>query len=94
MNIKDSMKEYILKILKDGESEKVEFKVSFGKETIESLCAFANSKGGSVFIGVDDKGNVKRGSVKSGKYSKMDKSDKKLYLPINNTRLGRIYSGK
>ncbi|NCC70763.1 AAA family ATPase, partial [bacterium] len=34
-------------------------KVSFGKETIESLCAFANSKGGSVFIGIDDKGNVK-----------------------------------
>ena len=53
------MIETITKILKEGESEKVEFKVSFGKETIESLCAFANSKGGSVFIGIDDEGNVK-----------------------------------
>jgi ATP-dependent DNA helicase RecG len=53
------MTETITEILKEGESEKVEFKVSFGKETIESLCAFANSKGGSVFIGIDDKGRIK-----------------------------------
>jgi ATP-dependent DNA helicase RecG len=38
------------------ESEAVEFKVSFDKETIEALCAFANTRGGMVYIGINDKG--------------------------------------
>ena len=34
-----------------NESETVEFKQSFQSEVIETLVAFANAKGGSVFIG-------------------------------------------
>lgn len=41
-------------IIKKGESETVEFKSSFNKEVIETLTAFANTKGGYVFIGVTD----------------------------------------
>lgn len=41
------------------ESEGVEFKASFNDETIISLVAFANSKGGIVYLGVSDKGEVK-----------------------------------
>ena len=39
-------------VLKKGESETVEFKQSFNVDTIETLSAFANVKGGSVLIGV------------------------------------------
>jgi len=48
----------IFEILKKGESETVEFKTRFNKETIVSLVAFANTKGGKVVVGVDNKGRV------------------------------------
>jgi len=50
----------ILNLIKNGESESVEFKKSTAsmKEAIETLCAFANHKGGFLFFGVDDSGKV------------------------------------
>lgn len=42
-----------------GENEKVEFKSSFNDEVITSLVAFSNTKGGTVYIGISDKGEVK-----------------------------------
>lgn len=52
----------LIKLLADiqaGESETVEFKSSFDKEVIETLVAFANTKGGKVFVGVTDTGELK-----------------------------------
>ena len=49
----------IEKILKAGETERVEFKKIFGKETIVSLVAFANSRGGRVVVGIDDNGRIR-----------------------------------
>ncbi len=40
------------------ESETIEFKTSFQEEVIISLVAFANHKGGAVYIGVNDNGEV------------------------------------
>ncbi len=48
----------LTKILRNGESETVEFKTSFGKEVIISLAAFSNSSGGKVIVGVKDNGDV------------------------------------
>ncbi len=45
-------------ILPEKESETVEFKTSFNIETVETLVAFANAKGGSVYVGVSDTGTV------------------------------------
>ena len=45
-------------IIRQGESETVEFKTSFSDELIVSLVAFANTKGGEVFIGISDSGEV------------------------------------
>ncbi|MDO9289866.1 MAG: ATP-binding protein, partial [Thermodesulfovibrionales bacterium] len=47
------------KALASGESETVEFKTSFDKNTIETLVAFANTRGGDVLIGVSDRGEIK-----------------------------------
>ena len=45
-------------MVKLKESQKVEFKASFGKEVIISLVAFANAQGGKVIIGMADDGRV------------------------------------
>ncbi len=45
-------------ILLQGENEKVEFKTSFSKSVIETLVAFANTKGGVVYVGVKDNADV------------------------------------
>ncbi|MFT4060942.1 MAG: ATP-binding protein [Edaphocola sp.] len=45
--------------INQGESETLEFKTSFGDEVIVSLVAFANTKGGTVCIGVSDEGKIK-----------------------------------
>jgi len=50
--------EQILAQIQQGEGQKIEFKISFQKEVIETVVAFANAKGGKVFIGVTDSGEI------------------------------------
>lgn len=45
--------------LPTSENQYIEFKQSFNIATIEVLVAFANSKGGTVYVGIDDSGVVK-----------------------------------
>ena len=40
------------------ESDKVEFKESFDREVVVTAGAFANTRGGTIFIGITDRGNV------------------------------------
>jgi len=40
------------------ESLTAEFKQSFNEDVIETLVAFSNAKGGTVYIGVSDKGKA------------------------------------
>jgi ATP-dependent DNA helicase RecG len=48
------------KILKSGESETVEFKQSLAEkdQILETVSAFSNARGGSIYIGIDTSGNV------------------------------------
>ena len=48
----------IADIIKQGESETVEFKTSFGKDVIETAVAFANTRGGTILIGISDDGDI------------------------------------
>ena len=50
--------EELLEQIQKGEGQKTEFKTSFQKEVIESVVAFTNAKGGKVFIGVSDNGEI------------------------------------
>jgi len=45
-------------LIKTGESETVESKEKFDERTTESAVAFANTKGGIIFIGISDKNNI------------------------------------
>jgi predicted HTH transcriptional regulator len=46
------------KLIKQGESETVEFKSAFDHAAIETLAAFANAEGGAVLVGVADSGKI------------------------------------
>jgi len=45
-------------LLREGESERVEFKTNLReeREILETICSFLNSKGGVILVGVDDFG--------------------------------------
>ncbi|MDZ7292754.1 MAG: helix-turn-helix domain-containing protein [candidate division KSB1 bacterium] len=51
--------EAILETINSGESQSVEFKADFSPELGKSLCAFANTNAGTVFVGVSDDGRIK-----------------------------------
>ena len=40
------------------ESETVEFKTSFNREVIETVVAFSNTKGGKIYVGINDKKEI------------------------------------
>jgi ATP-dependent DNA helicase RecG len=48
----------ILSTIRRGETGTVELKRTFDRGAMETLAAFANSRGGSVFVGVSDTGSI------------------------------------
>jgi len=57
-----------------GENEQTEFKSSFSDAAIETLPAFANTKGGRVYIGLEDNGKPVKGfKIGTETLPKMDK---------------------
>lgn len=50
-------------LIRNGESETLEFKETFNDSVIEALAAFANTSGGTVLIGISDKGTIKGISI-------------------------------
>lgn len=54
-----------MKLIQSGESDTLEFKEGFGKEALETVSAFANTKGGEILVGVSDPGGPK--GVRLGK---------------------------
>lgn len=63
----------MLRLIREGESETLELKESFGKDVIETVCAFGNSHGGTILVGVSDRGVIKGVSI--GKESLKDWSN-------------------
>jgi len=45
-------------MLKKDENQDIEFKESWRDEYIKWICGFANAKGGKIYIGVHDSGEV------------------------------------
>jgi len=50
----------IAELIRKGEGETIEFKRSLAelREIVETICAFSNTRGGIVLVGVNDKGEV------------------------------------
>jgi ATP-dependent DNA helicase RecG len=47
------------KLLGSGETECIEFKETSSESIYKTISAFANTSGGTIILGIDDKGNVK-----------------------------------
>lgn len=59
----ENMSEMLHNALKTREGETIEFRSAFGNDALRTLCAFANTRGGSVWVGVADDGTVTGASV-------------------------------
>ena len=57
--------DHLLTLIRDGESERVEFKRTPSKTLHHEIAAFANSEGGHLIIGIDDNGNIVGTDVKA-----------------------------
>ena len=53
------MDKKLKQLIQTGEGYHLEFKESLDKSLIEEVCAFANSSGGKVLLGVSDDGEIK-----------------------------------
>jgi len=47
-----------LEVLFMAESQNIEYKESWRDEYLKWVCGFANAQGGTIYIGIDDAGNV------------------------------------
>jgi len=71
--------EEIKSIVEAGEGYNAEFKVSVPlkvKELSQEVCAFANSEGGYLLIGVDDTGKIKGTNIDNSGYKFVDTTEK------------------
>jgi predicted HTH transcriptional regulator len=66
------------------ESETVEFKESFDREVPVSAGALANTRGGTIFIGITDRGNVV-GTLRYRIFQRMGEHDLPEYRTPPNT---------
>ncbi len=85
-------KEAISKLIHSGESETVEFKENFNMEAFETVSAFANTKGGTILIGVSDRGKIN--GVQPSESTLRDWSNRisqsiepKVAVTLNTTRI-------
>lgn len=75
-------------LLAKGEGETIEFKESFDEESLESIAAFANARGGCVLIGVADDATVK--GVRLGKESLRDWANRIAQSTRLNPRIAEV----
>ncbi len=58
---------WVIALIKEGESERIEFKER-PSQMAEEICALANAEGGYILIGVTDKGEIIGTNVKKAKH--------------------------
>ena len=68
--------------LKEGQT--IEFKESLNKEIKKEICAFANSQGGKIFLGVSDKGELKPLTITSKYLSELQNFISELNPKLEN----------
>ena len=62
-------KDSILDLIKTGEGITLEFKTNISSNLGKEICAFANTQGGKILLGVGDSGNIIGIKTKEGRGS-------------------------
>ena len=73
----------IQEMIEAGEGYRIEFKESLDKSFIEEVCAFANSSGGKIILGVSDKGIIKGINTDNSFRSRIQDSLRQLQPSLN-----------
>jgi ATP-dependent DNA helicase RecG len=86
----------LFEFIKSGESETLEFKKSTGewKEIIETVSAFANTKGGIILVGVSNEGNIfgvslGKGTIEDLTNKIVTNTEPKIYPEIGTQSLNK-----
>jgi predicted HTH transcriptional regulator len=91
------MDKELKQLIQTGEGYHLEFKESLDKSLIEEVCAFANSSGGKVLLGVSDDGEIKGIKTDNNILSRIqdvvNRLEPKLNIKIFETRLS-LFSRK
>lgn len=77
------MNSWIDEIIEAGEGYHIEFKESFDKSFIEEVCAFANSTGGKIILGISDKGIIKGINTDNNVRSRIQDALRQLQPSLN-----------
>ena len=94
-------KNELLELIKTGEGYTLEFKESFSNSIDKEICAFANSKGGRILIGVNDNGEIINCKLSNSKRSQiqtiarnMDPSFTVIIKQMENVSIIEVSEGK
>jgi len=70
-------------LIKQGESEKLEFKKSLAEreEILRTITAFSNTSGGTIIIGIDERKNIIGIKPEKGEIEGLDNSINQLIVP-------------
>ncbi len=77
------MDKELKQLIQTGEGYHLEFKESLDKSLIEEVCAFANSSGGKVLLGVSDDGEIKGISTDNNILSRIQNVVNRLEPKLN-----------
>ena len=77
----------LLKLIKLGEGYHLELKESIDKSFIEEVCAFANSGGGKIIIGVSDSGVIKGTKTDNSTRSKIQDTLRQLEPSLHGIKV-------
>ena len=77
------MNNSIQELIEAGEGYRIEFKESLDKSFIEEVCAFANSSGGKIILGVSDKGIIRGINTDNSFRSRVQDSLRQLQPSLN-----------
>jgi ATP-dependent DNA helicase RecG len=77
------MNNSIQEMIEAGEGYRIEFKESLDKSFVEEVCAFANSSGGKIILGVSDKGIIKGINTDNSFRSRVQDSLRQLQPYLN-----------
>lgn len=71
-------KKELLELVKTGEGLTLEFKESVRSDIGRDICAFANSKGGKIILGIKDNGEIKGINITNSLKSQIQSSARNI----------------